>query len=126
MNNQKIQIILGILLLLVYVFFIRNKEGYRRKGRTSCQSRPVSGRRIFKRVRPMKKCSRNGRSGYIARVNKIIVPLARGKVPVNKGRPLHTRTNDNITDRRSLKSFTDQIIYKKCHEGCKLYGGYEK
>ena len=29
MNNQEIQIILGILLLLIYVFFIRNKEGYR-------------------------------------------------------------------------------------------------
>ena len=32
MNNQEIQIIIGILLLLVYVYCIRNNEGYRGRG----------------------------------------------------------------------------------------------
>lgn len=85
MNNQEIQIIVGILLLLVYVYCIRNNEGYRGRGWTSCQTRPVSGRRIYKRVRPFRRCG-SGRRGYISELKRVITPVPRGRVPVNLGR----------------------------------------
>ena len=117
MNNQEIQIILGILLLLIYVFFIRTKEGYRGKRKTSCQPQAVRGNTIFKRVRPFRKCNRGG---YISRVNRIMVPLARGKVPVNKGRP--------VTEIRYLKGRnaleTKNLLNKAILTGVKNGGNY--
>ena len=81
MNNQEIQIIVGILLLLVYVYCIRNNEGYRRRGQTRCMTKPVVGRRIYKRVRPFKRCGSGGR-GFISELNRVITPIPRGRVPV--------------------------------------------
>ena len=102
MNNQEIQIICGILLLLMYVYCIRNNEGYRRRGRTSCQTRPVVGRRIYKRVRPFRRCG-SGRRGYISELKRVIVPMKSGQVPVNKGNKLFTGFSVNkLTTRRNI------------------------
>jgi len=120
MNNQEIQIIAGILLLLIYVFFIRNKEGYKGKGKTSCQSRAIRGRTIFKRVRPLKRCNRNGRPGYISKVNRIMVPLARGRIPVNKGSPVLEIAFMMGKNDRDTRNDLNKIIL----EGAKKGGNY--
>ena len=111
MNNQEIQIIVGILLLLIYVYCIRNNEGYRRRGRTSCQTRPVSGRRIYKRVRPFRRCG-SGRRGYISELKRVTAPVPRGRFPVNKGRRIFsTRSGD------PSRAFANRAIYKSAKKG---------
>ena len=109
MNNQEIQIIVGILLLLVYVYCIRNNEGYRRRGRTSCQTRPVSGRKIYGRVKPLRKCRRGLRRGYISELKRVITPVPRGRVPVNLGH----RLGMYVTQKSRLK----KMIYQNAKMG---------
>lgn len=88
MNNQEIQIIVGILLLLVYVYCIRNNEGYRRRGRTSCQTKPMSGRKIYGKVKPIRRCRKGVRRGFISELKRVITRIPRGRVPVNPGRSM--------------------------------------
>ena len=112
MNNQEIQIIVGILLLLVYVYCIRNNEGYRRRGRTSCQTRPVSGRKIYGRVKPLRKCRRGLRRGYISELKRVITPIPKGRVPVNKGRRIFYTGTD-----RPSRAFEDKAAYQSAKKG---------
>jgi hypothetical protein len=64
----------------------------------------------------MKKCKSNGRSGYIARVNRIMVPLPRGEVPVNKGRKVLSRRNAKATG-PALRDFMNKITYEGARKG---------
>lgn len=114
MNNQEIQIIVGILLLLVYVYCIRNNEGYKRKGHTSCQTRPVSvsGRKIYGRVKPLRKCMRGSKRGYISELKRVTAQIPRGRVPVNKGRRIF-RTGTG----RPSRAFAARAVYQSAKKG---------
>jgi len=109
MNNQEIQIIVGILLLLVYVYCIRNNEGYRRRGRGSCQTKPLNGRKIYGRVKPFKRCRKGVRRGFISKLKRVITPIPRGRVPVNPGR----RMLDGYFEKKDLK----RLIYSNAKKG---------
>ena len=114
MNNQEIQIIVGILLLLVYVYCTRNNEGYRRRGRGSCQTKPLNGRKIYGRVKPFKRCRKGVRRGFISKLKRVITPIPRGRVPVNPGRKIISR---QLQGGRDLQASMGKTIYEGAKKG---------
>lgn len=114
MNHHKIQIIVGILLILVYLYCTRNKEGYR--GGVTCQTRPVIGSKIYARVRPFKRCRKGLQRGFRSELKRVMTPIPRGRVPVNKGEKILSRRNAR-TSGPALKDFMNRATYEGAKKG---------